>query len=446
MGLGACGCVILSWGTIRANGRHNFLSRSSPSTAGEVQFLPVTPRQSLGGDFKVMSIDRFDFENIDENDLTELLSAQVPENLKLDYKKEIYGNSDADKRELLKDISAFANAQGGHLIIGIEETGGTPIAIEGVTLPNPDAELLRIDSIIHNAIEPRVQNVRTRFVPLANGRGCIIARVPNSWQKPHRVIAQNSNRFFVRNSRNITEPNVQELRMLFSQNGTILEKIRSYRDESVQKIIGNNTPRPLVGNGRLIMHIMPFAAFSDFRVDLEKIRTVRDRLRPIGATGFSPSYNLDGYILARGGEQNHGYTQIFRNGIVEATKASIIRQNNRNQPAIPGIGTEEQIFEVFDGYITALRDADVPTPLVISFVLEGVGNAYYAVNTNGFDDDPPPLGRDIIILPECIIEDYGQRADHHRAVKPAFDALWNASEFISAQTFNDDGLWVGIRR
>ena len=57
-----------------------------------------------------MPIDRLDFENLAENDLAELLVAQVPEGLRIDYKRDLYGNSDADKRELLKDVSGFTNA------------------------------------------------------------------------------------------------------------------------------------------------------------------------------------------------------------------------------------------------------------------------------------------------------------------------------------------------
>jgi hypothetical protein len=64
-----------------------------------------------------MAIDRLDFDSLAESDLAELMTGQVPEGLRIDYKRDLYGGSDADKRELLKDTSAFANAFGGHLII-----------------------------------------------------------------------------------------------------------------------------------------------------------------------------------------------------------------------------------------------------------------------------------------------------------------------------------------
>ena len=59
-------------------------------------------------------------------DIEALTSLGEPESIMLDYKKTISG-ANRDKAELAKDISAFANSQGGYLIIGVEEREGKPI-------------------------------------------------------------------------------------------------------------------------------------------------------------------------------------------------------------------------------------------------------------------------------------------------------------------------------
>jgi hypothetical protein len=48
-----------------------------------------------------MPIDRLDFDNMNEADLNELLTTKVPEGLTIEFKRELYGNSDAEKREVL---------------------------------------------------------------------------------------------------------------------------------------------------------------------------------------------------------------------------------------------------------------------------------------------------------------------------------------------------------
>ena len=59
-----------------------------------------------------MSIDRGDFDAVSEPDLQELVMAAAPEGLRIEYKREAYGNTDSEKREFLKDVSALANSQG----------------------------------------------------------------------------------------------------------------------------------------------------------------------------------------------------------------------------------------------------------------------------------------------------------------------------------------------
>ena len=45
----------------------------------------------------------------------------------------MYGGNDAAKKELLKDVSSFANTEGGDLLIGIDEDAGVPTNIVGLT-------------------------------------------------------------------------------------------------------------------------------------------------------------------------------------------------------------------------------------------------------------------------------------------------------------------------
>ena len=80
------------------------------------------------------------------------------------------------------------------------------------------------------------------------------------------------------------------------------------------------------------------------------------------------------------------------------------------------------------------------------FTLEGVAGANYHVSHNPWGDYESPLPEDILRLPECFLEDYGNDADHHRATRPAFDALWNAIGYSESQFFDDEGLWVGDKK
>lgn len=392
-----------------------------------------------------MPIDRIDFENVGEADLQELVATQVPEGLRLEYKREPYGNSDAEKREALKDVSAFANAHGGHLVVGIEARDGLPVALQGVAL-NADDGILRLEQLIRSGIEPRILNVRSKAIRLRNSNTALLLRIPRSWNVPHRVSAQNSNRFWVRNSNGVHEASMDELRSFFTETASAFDRVRRFRDERIGVITSGRGPRPLVANGRLIVHIVPLSATAtSSQLNLEAALGLHQAFRPLGAMGQTPRFNFEGYINERGGEQNHGYTQLFRNGALEATYANFIRQHN-GRPHVPGLRLEQRFFEVFEGYVNGLRDLGIQPPLVLMITLEGVEGAVYAVQENIFNEPMPVLDRPIMLLPECVINEYGSTVAYHQAVRPAFDTLWNAIGYSASQFFDDSGLWDGDRR
>lgn len=392
-----------------------------------------------------MAIDQADFDAITEQDIDALVDAQVPEGLRLEFKLTPYGKSDSDKRELLKDVSALANSHGGHILLGIEETGGVAARVVGTDV-DADAEILRMEQIARYGLEPPISGIRIRAISLESGKKVLLLRIPRSWNPPHRVSAQGANRFYIRHSAGVHEPSIEELRALFNQSASALEQARRFRDERIQSAIRGKGQRPLEAEGRLFLHIIPVAAFSGMvHLDVGKIHDNYKAFCPIGVTVMNPRFNYHGFINERGGDKNYGYTQIFRNGALEATKADILRNHPEIGVSIPGLGLEQQIFKRFSLYITGLRDIGVPPPLIIMITLEGVYGARYAVKEGDIwnIDDPSPLPEAILALPECVLEEYGTETDHHRAVRPAFDALWNAIGYARSEFFDENGLWIG---
>lgn len=369
----------------------------------------------------------------------------MPEGLHLDYKRDAYGTSDADKRELLKDVSAFANVNGGHIVIGMDEAEGVASNLCGIKPADIDVEVSRLDQIIRTGIEPRIPGYRLKSVRLAKQSHAIVIRIPRSWQIPHRVCAQNSNRFFVRNSAGAHEASMDELRHLYTLSASAADRTREFRDERIELFNRANGQRPLIGNGRFILHIIPLSAVSStVTINPEKMYARHASFAPLGSMGMSPRYNLDGVINERGGETNHGYTQIFRNGIVEATEANLVHEH-KGRNGIAGLRLEHQIFDSLPRYIDGLKTLDVDPPLILMFTLEGVKGAFYHVYNDMFFDELEPFDRDVVRLPACLIEEYSVNvADYHRAVRPAFDALWNAVGFSKSRFFNETtGLWNG---
>ena len=93
--------------------------------------------------------------------LAALISDQEPEGKTLDYKRDLVAKTDEAKREFLYDVTSFANTAGGHLIFGIDEDGGIPTTLNGISGIDADAEILRLEQIVRDGFRPAIIGSQT---------------------------------------------------------------------------------------------------------------------------------------------------------------------------------------------------------------------------------------------------------------------------------------------
>jgi schlafen family protein len=390
-----------------------------------------------------VALSNINFDQISESDLVEHIAAGVPEGILIDYKKDIYGRTDADVREFLKDVSSFANTSGGHLIIGVDETGGVPTKITAL-MADPDKDLQRFENLARDGIEPRISGLRIRALPISSGGYVIVFRAPKSWNPPHRVSARNTNRIYGRNSAGAYEFSIEELRVLFTSSASVLDRVRAFRSERLAKIDAGEAIVPLAQNcGRLIVHLVPTAAFGlGGRIEPGKASAAQDLLKPMNSMGYSPRVNFDGFANLHYGNDGKcwSYTQVFRNGAIEAVKVRVVSDIKAGQLHIPTLDFDRWIFEQLSSYFAALQRLEVPPPIILMISLQGVRGARLGIRTDTLED-PPKIDRDVLELPECVIEQYGSEIDYQRIARPAFDALWNTGGFFRSKHFDSTGKW-----
>ena len=395
-----------------------------------------------------MSLSNLNFESISESDLIEQISAGVPEGVLVDYKRSMYGGSDADVKEFLKDVPSFANTSGGHLIIGLAEVAGIPTSITALN-GDPDQDLQRLENLARDGIEPRISGLRMQSLPISSGGYAIVLRVPKSWAPPHRVSARNTNRIYGRNSAEAYKFSVDELRVIFTSSATLLDRVRAFRAERLAKIDSGAAIVPLAQNcGRLILHLIPTSAFGlSNQIEPGKARAEQELLKPLDSMGYTPRVNFDGFSNIHHGSDGKcwSYTHVFRNGVIEAVKVRVVSDLQPGQLYIPTLDFDRWIFEKIPDYLSALQRLDVPPPIILMITLQGVRGARLGVPPESFDD-PPKIDRDVLELPECVIEQYGADVDYQRAARPAFDALWNTGGFERSKHFDATDKWTPPRR
>jgi schlafen family protein len=117
-----------------------------------------------------------------EGELLGLITSGQEENIQLDFKKTI-DTTDKAKTELSKDVSAFANTIGGHIIIGMDEDGQATHKAAAITPLDPGAVSKEwLEQVINSRIHPRL-SVRIHPVDLlstALGKVAYVLEIPES--------------------------------------------------------------------------------------------------------------------------------------------------------------------------------------------------------------------------------------------------------------------------
>lgn len=258
-------------------------------------------------------------EAIDEATLNSLVTTKATEGRHLEFKSELPSKEGDAIREFLADVSSFSNSQGGHLLFGVAEAAGAATAIAGVAVDDTDAELLRLENLIRDGMDPRLIGVRLRWVPLASGRHVLVIRVAAGVTAPHRIIYRNSGKFFARNSAGKYEMDVHELRHAFTEAENVPRRFRQLHAEAIERAQGVDMPFSLAQAPTAVLSLTPLSIFRadrDFDLNFEK------SLLPFGGHSYNYMQAIEGlvnYIVPQGDDgSTNGMTLTHRTGRIDA--------------------------------------------------------------------------------------------------------------------------------
>jgi Putative DNA-binding domain len=382
------------------------------------------------------------FEAIEYSDLEALLKNEVAESKTLEYKREISSNE-----KLLAGVSALANSSGGDFVIGIEAKEGIPINLKGVVIKNADDEILRLEQILQNGLEPRLPSKNIKHIQSPNSEDFFLIRVSQSWIAPHRVKCKDkefNDKFYGRHSGGKYPMDVSELRTAFMLSEQISERIRNFRLERIRKIKEDDElPVELIDKGKLVLHLIPLSAFSNsFNIDVSSSRGIWQTLNPIGVSDSYRMVNLDGvvsYYPSQDGNTNkyQSYTQLFRNGIIEA----VCSLDFMRDCIIPSEHYEQQSVWSVQKYLKFLFYLGIEPPVYVFLSFANVkGYRLMVINPQVSGDNGTFVNRQDILLPELIIDSFQNFSAE--MLKPVFDIVWNSFGYERSFNFDENGKWL----
>ena len=384
--------------------------------------------------------------DISSYDLDQLVEQSVRESITIEFKRELPGNSDQDKKEFLADLTALANTQGGDLIFGIDEVDGAASSVVGVPAALVDAELLRLSNIIASGVEPRIR-YQSRAIDHPSGH-VVIIRAERSWHAPHRVTLKGHDKFYGRTSAGKYSLDVQQLRTAFVESESVIERLRDFRSTRLIEILAGRTPVAMTGESKLVLHLLPIDSFSQSEPrDILGRNIDSSLMTPMNWSAASGRITLEGKLVythqVNGGSTS--YVHFYRNGIIEAVDSSVLNHTLENGAKnLPSVGYERMIIEALTKYLEFQKGVGFHPPIAIAITLTSVKGAQIGVDQMWMMFQQNPVLQENLVLPEMMLHDFEQ--NYASVIRPAFDLVWNACGVAESKNFDADGNWKPFRR
>jgi len=221
---------------------------------------------------------------------------------------------------------------------------------------------------------------------------------------------------------------------------TFGEKIKQFKEKRISDIFSNNLPLPFYDSPKIALHLIPINAFDPrHNYDLKWL-SLYD-IQPISSRTFDKRYNIDGLLTFSyfsGIKRSFSYVQLYRNAIIEAVNSYLL-WTDINDKTIKITVIEKELINVVQRFIEVYKKFNIDPPVFLFLTLVDVKDYHISTRNEFRDHEAYPINRDIIQIPEIIIEDLN--FEPSQLLKPIFDSLWNACGLERSYNYTIDGEW-----
>jgi hypothetical protein len=381
--------------------------------------------------------------DLQTEDFQRLVNDRVQECDTLEYKRDMYGNSDAANREMLRDITSMANHRGGYLLIGIDENDeGIPTGIVGI---EAGSHVERITSCCLDNVDKRIVGLEVRDVPLSNGRVVIIISIPESINAPHIITHTGLNQFWKRHGRQKDKMTVDEIGEAFDKrlsNLNRIDRLLFTRKAEILEDIGDKTFMIISAAPRYLRNE---AIFNSRDENLRNLISQPPRLQQV-SSGIScgrpyPTINglrADSHTpYSRMDIPVTMYIEVFASGYTEF--GVLIERDNSLGIVIRSL-VEPPLIVDFMGFVQSVYEQYLPfSPLVIFFSILNAKGVWLVTSNHTERESREKWERQHLELGEFYVDNISE--ERKLLTKEICDRLWQCFHRETCNLFDDAGTF-----
>lgn len=386
------------------------------------------------------------FTDIQFGDIQQLVAVGTSESQGLEYKREVWGKNekghDEGVREMLRDVSAMANAYGGYIILGMEENRETGAAKEVITIEDAESERDRIFSSCLANIQPRLAGLNIKCLT-GDGKNILLLYVPHSLRAPHLVSFQGKNEFWIRHDRQKSRMSVEEIRDAFIRSTSTAETAKEFLANRRRDLLEEAKGKPTLALGAFPIDLQGDVVDTKDAALREKLQHAPKSRR--GGWNFDFTYakatpTINGLGINM---EDWASIELYRNGYLEGVvplqKRTIndVDLDKKRVRAFTTYGIIEYPYSFFQQVQQIMGHINYEGQLLVFMNLYNVGGVHLRKYR---EEEPFPEAsnwtKNHLELGPMVFE----APDADKITKVLCDRLWQAYGFEQEPLFQNDTL------
>jgi|GEM_PF-4148689 len=227
-----------------------------------------------------------------------------------------------------------------------------------------------------------------------------------------------------------------------SEDEVIFHRMNSFHCQRVDALAAGRSPLDKPEGGVLILHLIPRSCVQGRgRFDGAKLKEHGGTIPVLGEGIGCTRFNVDGFLQYAGKERVRAYSQLFRDGRLEAAMTGVALTVDRppNRVLLRDTDCEMAVQQAVGEYLRFCKAMSLLPPVHLFSALVACSGVRVWTDRRFFDVSDHAIDRSPLMLPDIEIDSLD--ADPTKLLRIWGDSLWQACGMLRSFNYDEAGNW-----